>query len=285
MVFSRDSILYIILLILFIILCFIYIKHINYSEKFIESSDPNINQNPLLTLDTTDIHFIKDDTIDLIESIIFNYKLKTISKDLTSNSLDNNLEKKQKISYISVFSHKSATINNTVYRPLGQYVIITDSPITNVHEAIQSIINKKILCHMTSSNITTKQYSLIWTSDYNEDREIFSIWRPICPVGATSIGDIIVSGLDTPTIETPCIPFTMLNKMPLSSGIIWHSINDAGVDCYCWGASNMESFRASKNYGKDISTFPDLDNVYNIPLQFLTNNTIVTEKVKNGITI
>ena len=127
---------------------------------------------------------------------------------------------------------------------------------------------------MITTPITTKQYDLIWTSDNNEDNKIFSVWRPICPIGTTSISDVIIDGLDKPQIITPCIPTTMLESFPISSGIVWHSINDSGKSCYCWGSGNMGGFRCSNIYGSNQRDFPDLGNVFNIPIQHLNSNTI-----------
>jgi hypothetical protein len=230
-------------------------------------------------MDPGDINFIQDDNTQFIKPVIINYKLKTSNK------------------YLTVLYHTPAIINTTQYLPMGQYAFTTDNPISIDSDNIDltGIINmmklkdKKILTYLTSSAIITNQYNLVWSSDYNEDGKIFSIWRPIIPSGTCCLGDIIVSGIDTPTITTPCFPITMLQPFPVSSGIIWNEINDAGLQCYCWYSSNMETFQCSNKYGKDM---PELNNVYNLPLQYLNNNTISPTSImdkqqltQTGITI
>ena len=291
----QNKITYIFLTILFIIIIFICIYNYNdFSVLRIESfkdndnndnnNDNNNNFQPVINMNPGDINFIQDDNTQFIKPVIINYKLKTSNK------------------YLTVLYHTPAIINTTQYLPMGQYAFTTDKPINNITNGdkmdnidLTGIINmmklkdKKILTYLTSSAIITNQYNLVWSSDYNEDGKIFSIWRPIIPSGTCCLGDIIVSGIDTPTIATPCFPITMLQSFPVSSGIIWQEINDAGLQCYCWYSSNMETFQCSNKYGNNI---PELNNVYNLPLQYLNNNTISPASVMNkqqltqtGITI
>jgi hypothetical protein len=174
--------------------------------------------------------------------------------------------------------------------PLGQYILLEDKPISEfekkpiIHQLVKDV---KILKYLVTTPIITTQYDLIWTSDYNNDNKIFSVWRPICPIGTISIGDIIVSGIDKPNIITPCIPTTMLEPFPISNGIIWHSVNDSGKSCYCWGSGNIGGYTCSNIYGSNQSNFPELGNVFNIPLQFLNNNTIKStgDILANGVEI
>ena len=232
----------------------------------------NNNNNNTLQLDANDIHFIQDNTPDFVNASILNYKIKTRNTNNKALTTEKHL-------YLSIMEHKPATINFTQYRPMGQYLVISETPIDEI-STIKKNVDKKILSYLTSSNILTKQYNLIWTSDFNSDQQIISIWRPLPPEGATAMGDIIVLGTEPPNREVPCIPTTMLEQFPVSSGLLFHSVNDIGRDCYCWGCSNLETFRASNIYDKNM---PDLQNIYNIPKQYLNNNTISPEGYSNSI--
>lgn len=277
---NPRQLLKILLIIIIIFLVVVYLKQsriISWDHFTNTTNTTNTTNHPLINLNPGDIHFIHDDTPSLIEPIILNYKM---AGNPGNHNPDN------KIKYISVFKHKPTMIGMTTYLPLGSYCVANDLPIQNVAEYTKKIKDKKILGYLASPVITTNQYNLIWTSSFNDDREIISIWRPVCPAGSTSLGDIIITGLDTPTFNTPCIPITMLQPLPVSSGIIWQSMNDSGADCYCWGAGNMEGFRATHKYGKDITVMPELENVYNVPLQYLTANTVSTPAENlNGIAI
>lgn len=278
---NPQQLLKILLIIIIIFLVVVYLKQARIISWDHFTNITNTTNQPLINLNPGDIHFINDNTPSLIEPVILNYKLST-----NSGNPDNQGNLDNKIKYISVFKHKPTMIGMTTYLPLGSYCVASDSPIRNVVEYTDKIKDKKILGYLVSPVITTNQYNLIWTSSFNTDREIISIWRPVCPAGATSLGDIIIPGLDTPNFNTPCIPITMLQPLPVSSGIIWQSTNDSGADCYCWGAGNMEGFRATHKYGKDITVMPELENVYNLPAQYLTANTVSTPAENlNGIAI
>jgi hypothetical protein len=172
------------------------------------------------------------------------------------------------LKYLSVFQHKPF---NT-YKGLGQYIILTDQPFENVEVAVQNVLDKKCLClnYLTSCPITPSGYDLIWTSDLNQDGNIFSVWHPIPPAGCVPLGDIIVMGTEQPAKDlVACFPITMLDKTALSNGIIWKSINDMGKNCYCWGVGNIDTFRGTNIYSPDMN---ELQSVYNLPMNLLQNN-------------
>jgi len=294
---------YYILLALVILIVCIYIIH-NRKELFtvVSSNDPIVN------LPGNDIHFINDNNPKLIDVPIFNYKLitnmdKKVITPIPSNtyktisekfeSINNNTNKNSKnsknnnvltnanttntvdkttnsdnIKYLSVFQHKPFD----TYKGIGQYIILTDKPFTDTTSAINSVLDKKCLNYLTSSPITPISYNLVWTSDLNKDGAIFSIWHPISPSGCATLGDIIVMGTDQPSTNlVACYPITMLEKTGLSNGIIWKSMNDMGKLCYCWGAGNIDTFRASNIYSSDME---ELQSVYNLPLTTLGSNTL-----------
>ena len=160
-------------------------------------------------------------------------------------------------------------------------MILTDQPFKNADVAVQSVLDKKCLClnYLTSSPITPAGYNLIWTSDLNADGQIFSVWHPIPPAGCIALGDVIVMGTEQPSNDlVACFPITMLDKTALSNGMIWKSINDMGKQCYCWGAGNIDTFRATNIYSPDMS---DLQSVYNLPMNLLQNN-ILTPGSSSG---
>ena len=302
---SNTRIAYGVLIALTILLVLIYIFH-NRKELFTDAisiQSSNSAKNPIVNLPANDIHFISDNNPKLINTVILNYKLmvnldsgNSIPTPAITNSskpsntsmnaiqtnplIDSLIDSKQQaninlaspdnktLKYLSVFQHKPF---NT-YKGLGQYVILTDQPFKNADVAVQSVLDKKCLClnYLTSSPITPAGYNLIWTSDLNADGQIFSVWHPIPPAGCIALGDVIVIGTEQPSNDlVACFPITMLDKTALSNGMIWKSINDMGKQCYCWGAGNIDTFRATNIYSPDMS---DLQSVYNLPMNLLQNN-------------
>lgn len=252
---------YIVLLVLTVIVLGIYLYQ-NRNESF-ESLE---TLPPLINLAEGDIHLIQDNNPTLIKTPIFNYPLKTISLADDSTS---------KI-YISVFMHSPFQYNTTTYSPLGQYIRVSKEPldISDMNsDLMRDIRMKGCLNYLSSSTYYPVEYNLIWTSDILPDSgEIFSVWRPVPPPGMMALGDIIVSGTSAPAREyITCLPITMLNFAGVSNGILWHGKNDVGLDGYCWGAGNFDTFRASNTYG---ATMPELELVYNFNASVIRNNLI-----------
>lgn len=295
---NTKQIAYGILIALLILLILIYIFH-NSKELFTDSiiiKSSNSYKNPIVNLPANDIHFINDNNPKLIDIVILNYKLKVnlnnlnVSSENTKSIID--FQKQTHINlatmndktlkYLSVFQHKPF---NT-YKGLGQYIILTDQPFENIDNAIESVLDKKCLNYLTSCPITPSGYDLIWTSDLNVDGQIFSIWHPIPPAGCIALGDIIVMGTEQPSKDlVACFPITMLEKTALSNGIIWKSINDMGKNCYCWGAGNIDTYRATNIYSPDMN---ELQSVYNLPTNLLQNNILSSSsssvnQSKNGL--
>ncbi len=173
------------------------------------------------------------------------------------------------LKYLSVFQHKPKPFAN--YKGIGQTMILTDTPFDTINSAIESVIKRKCLNYLTSSSLKPLGYNLIWTSDLNVDNEIFSIWTPINPSGCASLGDVIVMGTEQPSVDMmACYPITLLEKKELSNGIIWKAINDMGRQCYCWGAGNIDTFRATNIYSNNMN---ELNNLYNLSTTSLNDNT------------
>lgn len=273
---------YLLLLLIFIILVIICIYHTKNSSSLSILERFNIN-NPLVNLPASDIHFIIDDNTDLIDAPIFNYKLTILDTQnyLPQPSNTNTITNITK--YITILQHKPYNI----YKGLGQFVCITDKPYDNIKTAIITILDThqpKCITNLTSCSIQPTGYNLIWTSDINTDGQIFSIWNPIAPAGCMSLGDIIVLGTEQPSLDlVACFPITMLEQRALSNGIIWYASNDMGKLCYCWGAGNINCFRASNIYTSDMA---ELLTVYNLPLSLLKQNTLrMDDIISKGITI
>jgi len=180
------------------------------------------------------------------------------------------------LKYLSVFQHKPKPFAN--YKGIGQTMILTDTPFDTINNAIESVIKRKCLNYLTSSSLKPLGYNLIWTSDLNVDNEIFSIWTPINPSGCASVGDVIVMGTEQPSVDMmACYPITLLEKQELSNGIIWKAINDMGRQCYCWGAGNIDTFRATNIYSNNMN---ELNNIYNLSTTSLNDNTF-RKKIQN----
>lgn len=248
--------------------------------------------NPIVNLPGNDIHFINDDNPQLIDTPVFNYKLKIKEKNKQTNKQNNNNISEQFATinenqinyneniiekYLTVFQHKPYN----GYKGIGQYAIITETPFEDISTAIVSVLDKKCLTYLTSSPINPVGYNLVWTSDLNNDNQIFSVWSPIPPSGCIALGDIIIMGTEQPLLDTvACFPITMLDKTALSNGIIWKSDNDMGKSCYCWGAGNIGLFKCSNNYSPDM---PELQTVYNLSNTVLINNTLGNNQSNNKL--
>ena len=271
----------------------------NISEKTYSSL--NIPSMPL-----GDIHFIIDNSSSLIEIPLLNYKLsiskskpkyKSKSKSSNTNNTNNGtfetfetfetVEKaKTSDTYISVFYHKNL---GNKYAALGQYIHISKQPII-VDDILKTnlIKTKKSLNILTSSLIMPIRYGLIWSSDINEDGHIFSVWHPYTQKGYTCMGDIIVLGTNAPPLDyVRCLPISILEYYNMSNGIIWHSTNDMNNNCYCWGATNIDLFRATNEY---TNSMYELSTVYNLPQKYLQRNTLtnkadVSSSISNGVHI
>jgi hypothetical protein len=257
---------YIILLVLTVIVLGIYL----YQNRM-ETFDPSITI-PLVNLADGDLHLTSDNNPELIKTTVFNYPLHTISK------VDNSISK----IYISVFMHSQFKYNNTTYTPLGQYIRVSNDPIdiTDINSNLMvDIRSKQCLNYLCSGTYYPTDYNLIWTSDTVRDTgEIFSVWRPVAPPGCISLGDVIIAGTSKPTRDyITCLPITMLTFAGISNGILWHGKNDLGLDGYCWGAGNFDTFRASTTYS---ATMPELGMVYNFDEQVIKNN-LISKSSKN----
>jgi ABC-type cobalt transport system substrate-binding protein len=274
---------YIVLLILTVIVLVIYLyqntEHFYTQSTTTKSAQQTAHQTaqqptqqPLINIPSGDIHFIRDNNPSLINTPILNYKLKLNG---------------QNSKYITVFMHESYQYMNTKYTALGQYVRVTDEPIDITKtDILEDLLKKKCLNYLTASIYYPVDYNLIWTSDTNSNGQIFSVWRPIAPLGMMALGDVIVNGTSKPIKEyITCLPVSMLEFAGLSNGILWHSINDMGKDCFCWGVGNFDTYRATNIYNPNI---PELKMVYNITQKTLENNTlntIPTQQGGNGIQV
>jgi hypothetical protein len=227
-----------------------YIIDAAYTKIALDSNIEKQNQNINKSL-ISDINFIMDDSLSLIQSPILNHKL--------SND-----------KYLSIFHHRNLADK---YNALGQYIHISDTPIIDFNTTITTLLKtKKSLRILTSSTILPISYRLIWSSDINEDGNIITVWHPNAPVGTIAMGDIVIMGTNPPELSyTRCLPINILQQTKLSNGILWNATNDMNKKCYCWGATNIDLFRASNEYNDEI---PELNTVYNLPDTYLNLNTI-----------
>ena len=262
-----SHIAYLVLLVLTVVVLIIYLyqnRYQNPRESFLTSESQILP--PLINLAAGDIHLIADNNPALIKTPVFNYPLNTISiADDTNHKV-----------YVSVFMHSPFQYNTTTYTPLGQYIRVSTEPldITNINSNLMvDIRTKGCLNYLCSGTYYPQDYNLIWTSDTSPDSgTIFSVWRPVAPSGMVALGDVIVSGTSKPArYYITCLPITMLSFAGISNGILWHGKNDIGLDGYCWGAGNFDTFRASNTYG---ATMPELSLVYNFDTQVIRNNLI-----------
>ncbi len=267
---------YLVLLVLTVVVLSIYLYQNRYQnrwESFL-NGEPQILP-PLVNLASGDIHLIADNNPALIKTPVFNYPLNSISiADNTINKL-----------YISVFMHNPFQYNTTTYTPLGQYVRVSSTPLdmTDINSNLMvDIRSKGCLNYLSSSIYYPSDYNLIWTSDALPDSgTIFSVWRPVAPPGMMALGDVIIPGTTKPTREyITCLPITMLSFAGISNGILWHGKNDVGLDGYCWGAGNFDTFRATNTYG---ATMPELSLVYNFDKQVINNNLITNSANPNSL--
>ena len=60
---------------LYILVIIIYNHYKTYFKTHSNNSTSNFQNIPLVNLDSADLHFIKDDNIDLIDTPLYNYKL------------------------------------------------------------------------------------------------------------------------------------------------------------------------------------------------------------------
>lgn len=267
---------YIVLLALTLIVLGIYLYQ-NRAEPF-ETITTQLTQStlpPLINLAAGDIHLIADNNPSLIKTPVINYPLRTIS--IADDSVSN--------VYVSVFMHASFQYNTTTYTPLGQYIRVSSKPISleDINsELMREIRSKECLNYLSSSTYYPIDYNLIWTSDALPDSgAIFSVWRPVAPPGTIALGDVIVSGTSKPAREyITCLPITMLSFSGVSNGILWHGKNDVGLEGYCWGVGNFDTYRASNIYS---STMPELALVYNLDASVINSNLICnSQKTKTS---
>lgn len=238
------------------------------------------------------IHFVIDNTLTYIETPIFNFQINIDTVDNTNTTTP---------TYLSVYHHKAFTDN---YASLGQYVQISNEPLDPV-TATQNISHKKSVSILTSSLVKPLGYNLIWRSNYNKlDGTFFTVWSPISPNGYTCLGDIIIMGANPPPLDyIRCLPITMLIPSNISNGIIWKATNDMPMvtnsngigksngntnlntnSCYCWSATNIDLFKCTNIYNNEI---PELKTVYNLPDQYLVQNTVLADStdISKGVKI
>jgi len=234
----------------------------------------------LINLPPDDVHFITDNNLELITTPILNYKLSVLAEGNT-----------RIMKYITVFMHQTFQYNNDDYTPVGQFLKVTDKPLdiedinSNVMIEVQS---KKCINYLCSSQYYPVDYKLVWTSDTNTDGAIFSVWKPITLSGFVSMSDVIVAGVNKPELEyITCLPLNILTFSGISNGILWQGKNDMGKGCFCWSASNFDTFRSSNIYSENMLELMD---VYHITKERLDNFTLThttpTDKqIVNGILI
>lgn len=273
---------YIILLALTVLLLGIYLyQNRSGLERFDNILSGQVtNPPPLFNLPSDDVHFITDNNPSLITTPILNYKLSVLGEGDA-----------RMVKYITVFMHQTFQYNNAAYSPVGQFLKVTDKPIelNDVNSTMmEEVRGKQCINYLCSSQYYPVDYKLIWTSDVNSDGAIFSVWKPITISGFVAMGDVIVAGVNKPAREyITCLPLNLLNFSGISNGILWHGKNDMGKECFCWSASNFDTFRSSNIYSGNMLELMD---VYHITKERLDNTTLThttpTDKqIVNGILI
>ena len=255
----------------------VYNKNMILPPSISPSSDMLPNRQPNMTRPNIPPYMPSDMPPNMPSDMSYLPNMSPMPSNLeqNNNNMIQNTDSSKEQVYITVFKHKGIGVdnsNNNKYSPLGQYIQISNEPL-DPKTAISSVISKKVLSTLTSSNINPIRYNLIWSSDMNEDGQIFTAWHPVGPTGYVALGDVIVMGVESPPLNyIRCLPINKLEPINVSSGVLWQSRNNLGTNCICWGASNLELFRVTNEYNVNMS---ELKFVFNLPQQYLNQNTIL----------
>lgn len=155
--------------------------------------------------------------------------------------------------YLNVFQCKPVIAQNgDKYKPLGQYMTITDSNLVDITDD-----EKKKVCLnlLVKGGLELIEYSMIWSSQFlsKPPQQDFSIWRPIPPSGYKNMCDIIVPGFSKPSqLTTPiiCLPDSVVENSPVLKDILlkvdYEAIN-MNYTLHCWNTSSHNFFRCAND--------------------------------------
>lgn len=254
------------ILVLFIVVAFLAILYVKKIEHF--------QSNVVLPPPSVDIQ------VDPV-SFTYNTDMSNVVKVIDNINVDGR--------YLNVFQCNEMTANNgDKYKPLGQYMKITDKNLTDI-----SADEKKTVCLnlLVKGSKPPSDYMMIWSSQYlkKPPQQDFSIWRPIPPSGYKSMCDICVLGFSKPSSATSnviCLPASVVENSPILKDIMLQ-VNYNAVDMdytlHCWNASSHNFFRCANEVKGGATPSPDpkkplvtdkqflLDNIFNIKGENLKN--------------
>ena len=179
--------------------------------------------------------------------------------------------------YLTVIHHQPFNYQNKQFLPIGQLSIITEEEIPQKSNFFTNAIRENESAHLCSSiNSLPNDYQEIWNSSmmFEPTSTPFSVWRPIPKSGFVSLSDIIVRGMQKPSLDLiTCVPVEHTIQLSNINGIIW---SDNGIQCNSIG----RSFKKCVNDDRNINKY-DLNNEIN---GLFTNNKkslIVSAKSKS----
>lgn len=255
------------ILVLFVIVAFLVILYVKKLEHFENKSTSSVFVAPLEKK---------------IEPVTFTYNtdMTNVVKIIDNINVDGR--------YLNVFECQPITASNgDVYKPLGQYMKITDKNLANISED-----EKKIVCLnlLVKGGVQAVDYIMIWSSQYlkKPPQQDFSIWRPIAPFGYKHMCDIIIPGFSKPssTNSIICIPESVVENSPILKDILlnidYNAINMNYI-LHCWNTSSHNFFRCNNEIKDNKATpSPDPSNPLITDKKFLLENifNIKAENIK-----
>jgi hypothetical protein len=243
------------ILVLFLVVAFLAILYVKKIEHFQQNSiallPPDNNQlNPV--------------------SFTYNTDMTNVVKVIDNINIDGR--------YLNVFQCNQITAQNgDKYKPLGQYMKITDTNLDDISDD-----EKKLVCInlLVKGGVAPVDYMMIWSSQYlkKPPQQDFSIWRPIAPFGYTQMCDIMVRGFSKPssTSSIICIPSTVVENSPILKDILlkvdYNAIN-MNYTLHCWNTSSHNFFRCNNEINGNVTTpAPNLSNPLIVDKKFLLDN-------------
>lgn len=140
--------------------------------------------------------------------------------------------------YLTVIQHQPFHYDNKHFKPIGQLSIITDKEIPQKSTFFTEAIKNNESAHLCASfNSKPKDYEYVWDSSmmYESTTTPFSIWRPKPEPGFVALSDIIVRGMQKPSVDImTCVPINHTIKLNNVNSLLWR---DNGISCKSVGRS------------------------------------------------
>lgn len=153
--------------------------------------------------------------------------------------------------YLTVIHHQPITYQNKQYLPIGQLSIITEKEIPQKSNFFTNAIRQNESAHLCSSiNSLPTDYQELWNSSmmFEPTSTPFSIWRPIPKPGFVSLSDIIVRGMQKPSLDLiTCVPVEHTVQLNNVNSLIW---SDNGILCNSVGRSFKKCISDNVNIDK-----------------------------------